>query len=128
MEEDLAELWNSFVNFNQRFLLRLAPLPRLKLIHPWEMLPSWEKAIEKELAFLKKQLGRVADLRATSARWAWVEYRLSQGGQDTGVAAYRAWERGGRHADWVKALEGTDERAALNEANIANLWLAAGMK
>jgi radical SAM superfamily enzyme YgiQ (UPF0313 family) len=86
------------------------------------------KTLEKDLGYLKRQLGPLADMRATSARWAWVEYRVSQGGQDTGLAAYEAWKEGGRYANWVKALEGTDERAALAEAEKANLWLAAGMK
>ena len=129
-EEDLAELVELVRELQSTIPIAIGASPLVPKLHtPLGDAPFMGiKAIEKELAFLKKQLGRVADLRATSARWAWVEYRLSQGGQDTGVAAYRAWERGGRHADWVKALEGTDERAALNEANKANLWLAAGMK
>ena len=86
------------------------------------------KAIESELSFLKKSLARIADMRSTSARWAWVEYRLSQGGQDTGLAAYDAWKKGGRYTDWVRALEGTEERAALAEAERYGLWQASGMK
>jgi len=129
-EEDLLELVDLVKELQSTIPIAVGASPLVPKLHtPLGDAPFMGiKAIEKELAFLKKNLGRIADLRATSARWAWVEYRLSQGGQDTGVAAYEAWKRGGRYADWAHALEATDERAALKEANKANLWRAAGMK
>ena len=129
-EDDLVELVELVEELKATIPIAIGASPLVPKLHtPLGDAPFMGvKAIEKELAFLKKKLGRIADLRSTSARWAWVEYRLSQGGQDTGIAAYEAWRQGGRHADWVRALEGTDERAALTEANKANLWQAAGMK
>jgi radical SAM superfamily enzyme YgiQ (UPF0313 family) len=47
--------------------------------------------------------GRV-ELRATSPKWAFIEYRLSQGGFAAGRAAARAARAGGRYADWRAAL------------------------
>jgi radical SAM superfamily enzyme YgiQ (UPF0313 family) len=47
--------------------------------------------------------GRVA-LRPTSPKWAWVEYRLAQGGFAAGRAAAVAARAGGRFADWKAAL------------------------
>jgi hypothetical protein len=43
-------------------------------------------------------------LRPTSPKWAWVEYRLAQGGFAAGRAAAAAARAGGRFADWKAAL------------------------
>jgi hypothetical protein len=43
-------------------------------------------------------------LRPTSPKWAWVEYRLAQGGFAAGRAAARAARAGGRFADWKAAF------------------------
>jgi radical SAM superfamily enzyme YgiQ (UPF0313 family) len=50
-----------------------------------------------------KVKGRVT-LRPTSPKWAWVEYRLAQGGLAAGHAAAAAARAGGRFADWKSAL------------------------
>ena len=42
------------------------------------------KLVEQRLARLRKTLGAAAEVRPTSARWAWVEYVLAQGGMDAG--------------------------------------------
>jgi radical SAM superfamily enzyme YgiQ (UPF0313 family) len=47
--------------------------------------------------------GRV-DVRSTSAKWAWVEYVLAQGGEEDGVAAVEAARGGGRFADYRRAF------------------------
>ena len=44
------------------------------------------------------------ELRATSPKWAWVEYRLAQGGFAAGRAAALVARAGGRFADWKAAL------------------------
>lgn len=49
---------------------------------------------------LKRGLRGAADVRSTSARWAWVEYVLSQGGPEEGRAVARAVRSGGRFADY----------------------------
>jgi radical SAM superfamily enzyme YgiQ (UPF0313 family) len=53
--------------------------------------------------------GRV-DVRATSARWAWAEYVLAQGGEAEGLAALEAVRAGGKFADYKRAF-GKVERA-----------------
>ncbi len=61
--------------------------------------------VEARLARLRRALAGRVDLRATSARWAWVEHRLAQGGWAEGHAALDAVHAGGRFADWKRALE-----------------------
>lgn len=66
------------------------------------------KLVEQRLERLRKGLRDVCDLRSTSARWAWVEYELAQGGfemADAAVEVHRA-SRGGeeRFADWKRAI------------------------
>lgn len=61
--------------------------------------------VEKRLARLAKGLkGSRADVRPTSARWAWVEYMLAQGGEAEGLATLRAVENGGSFAAWKRAF------------------------
>jgi len=62
------------------------------------------EVIEDRLARLRAAVkGRVV-LRPTSPKWAWVEYRLAQGGFAAGRAAAVAARAGGRFADWKAAL------------------------
>ena len=60
--------------------------------------------IDGRLARLRAALRGRVELRPTSAKWAWVEYRLAQGGFAAGLAAARATRAGGRFADWKAAL------------------------
>lgn len=69
--------------------------------HPWAGI----KVVEDRLERLRKGLRGRADVRPTSARWAWVEYVLAQGGAREGLAVYDAVQRGGRFADYAKAFE-----------------------
>ncbi len=63
------------------------------------------KVVEGRLKRLDKGLkGVQAEIRPTSARWAWVEAELAQGGPDSGLAVLRAVAAGGRFADWKGAL------------------------
>lgn len=48
--------------------------------------------------------GGKVEIRSTSARWAWVEYRLAQGGFGAGRAAIAAARAGGDFAAWRRAL------------------------
>lgn len=71
------------------------------------------KAVEQRLEQVRQGLrGSRAELRATSARWAWVEYRLATGGPEAGEAALAAVGAGGRFADWRSALEPLPRRSA----------------
>ena len=65
------------------------------------------KAIDKKLKYIQKGLrpskGR-AQIRSTSAKWAWVEAMLAQGGQESGLAVMEAVQNGGNFASWKRAL------------------------
>ena len=62
------------------------------------------KPVERTLKQLRKGLQGTVDLRSTSARWAWVEYCLAQGGHEMGMAALDAWKAGGSFGDWKRAI------------------------
>lgn len=66
--------------------------------------------VEKRLERLRKGLRGRAEVRPTSARWAWVEYMLAQCGPEAGLAAYDAWKAGGSFVAWRKAFEAHDCR------------------
>ena len=58
--------------------------------------------MDKKLKYIQKGLrypskGR-AQIRSTSAKWAWVEAMLAQGGQDSGLAVLEAVQNGGNFA------------------------------
>ncbi|TMB28813.1 MAG: radical SAM protein [Deltaproteobacteria bacterium] len=61
--------------------------------------------VERKLAFLRAKLRGRAEIRPTSARWAFVEYMLAQGGQEAGLATEDAWREGGSYAAFRKAFE-----------------------
>jgi radical SAM superfamily enzyme YgiQ (UPF0313 family) len=60
--------------------------------------------VERRLARLRRGLRGRAEVRPTSARWAWVEYMLAQGGASAGLAAMDAYRAGGSFAAWDKAF------------------------
>jgi radical SAM superfamily enzyme YgiQ (UPF0313 family) len=62
------------------------------------------KPVERTLERIGRELRGVADVRSTSARWAWVEYALAQGGWDLSEAAIEAWRGGGAFAAWKQAI------------------------
>jgi radical SAM superfamily enzyme YgiQ (UPF0313 family) len=62
------------------------------------------RSIESKLARLRAALRGRVEVRPTSARWAWVEYRLAQGGPEAGLAAHEAWLAGGSFAAWKRAF------------------------
>lgn len=63
------------------------------------------KEIEHRLDRLRRQLKGRAEVRPTSARWAWVEYMLAQSGPEGGLAALDAYRAGGSFSAWKKAFE-----------------------
>jgi hypothetical protein len=67
---------------------------------PFEPIAS----IDAKLARLRAALKGRVEIRPTSPKWAWVEYRLAQGGMAAGRAAARAARAGGRFADWKAAF------------------------
>ena len=67
------------------------------------------KPVEQRLKVLGAGLRGVrAEVRPTSARWAWVEYMLAQGGPEMGEAVLQAVLDGGSFADWRRALSAVD--------------------
>ncbi len=66
------------------------------------------QVVEKRLKRLRRGVKGRVDLRATSARWAWVEYVLAQGSRAEGRAMLDAVHAGGRFRDYKKAFEGLD--------------------
>ncbi len=61
--------------------------------------------VKRRLARLRKGVKGRVELRATSARWAWVEYVLAQGGEAEGRAVVDAVRAGGGFRDWQRAFE-----------------------
>ncbi len=61
--------------------------------------------IEQRLKRLQRGLKGRAEVRPTSARWAWVEYMLAQSGPEGGLAALDAWRGGGGFQAWRRAFD-----------------------
>lgn len=90
-------------------------------------------AVDRTLDRVRVGLEGTAEIRATSARWAWIEYRMSQGAADAGHAALAAWRAGGDFRAWERAFaaldaRGVPERAGLEAARRHALFPAAGMR
>jgi radical SAM superfamily enzyme YgiQ (UPF0313 family) len=60
--------------------------------------------LDGKLARLRAAVAGRVTLRPTSPKWAWIEYRLAQGGLAAGRAAARAARAGGRFSDWKAAF------------------------
>lgn len=72
---------------------------------PLDQLPfAGVSLVESRMARLRKGLQGRADVRATSARWAWIEHVLAQGGPAEGRAVIEAVRQGGRFSDYRKAF------------------------
>ncbi len=61
-------------------------------------------SLDQKLARLRTGLKGKVELRSTSARWAWVEFMLSQCDERAGLAAMDAWRAGGAYAAWEHAF------------------------
>jgi hypothetical protein len=61
--------------------------------------------VDARLARLRRGLRGKADVRSTSAKWAWVEYVLAQGGEAEGLAVVDAVHAGGRFAAYKRAFQ-----------------------
>jgi len=69
--------------------------------------------IESKLERLRRGLRGRAEVRPTSARWAWVEYMLAQCGPEAGLAVMDAWRAGGSFAAYRKAFQARGARPFL---------------
>lgn len=63
------------------------------------------EVVEGRLDRLRRGLRGRADVRPTSARWAWVEWVLAQGDRRAGRAVLDAVAGGGRFSDYKRAFE-----------------------
>jgi radical SAM superfamily enzyme YgiQ (UPF0313 family) len=63
------------------------------------------KIVDKRLERLARGLKGRVDVRSTSARWAWIEYVLAQGGPTEGRAVMDAVHNGGNFAAYKRAFE-----------------------
>ena len=68
--------------------------------------------MERRLKRLKRGLAGAVEVRPVSARWAWIEHQLAQGGPEAGLAMYEGWLAGGRFADYRRALAAVDPDTA----------------
>jgi radical SAM superfamily enzyme YgiQ (UPF0313 family) len=62
------------------------------------------REVDHKLERLSRGLRGRVEVRPTSARWAWVEYLLAQGGIEAGHRALAAHRAGGRFAAWKHAF------------------------
>jgi radical SAM superfamily enzyme YgiQ (UPF0313 family) len=77
-----------------------------KRMTPMDGLPfAGIKKVEERLERLRRGVKGKVDIRATSARWAWIEWVLAQGGRAEGRAVLDAVHAGGRFGDWKRAFE-----------------------
>jgi radical SAM superfamily enzyme YgiQ (UPF0313 family) len=60
--------------------------------------------VDERLDRLRRGLRGRADVRSTSAKWAWVEYVLAQGGEAEGLAVVEAVHAGGGFAAYRRAF------------------------
>jgi radical SAM superfamily enzyme YgiQ (UPF0313 family) len=63
------------------------------------------RTVEARLERLRRGLRGRADVRAVSAKWAWVEHVLAQGGVAEALALYRAVKAGGHFAAYRKEFQ-----------------------
>jgi radical SAM superfamily enzyme YgiQ (UPF0313 family) len=65
--------------------------------------------VNHRLERLRRGLQGRADVRGTSAKWAWVEYVLAQGGEAEGLAVIDAVDAGGSYRAYRKAFEALEK-------------------
>jgi radical SAM superfamily enzyme YgiQ (UPF0313 family) len=105
-DEDIDELIDLSLEVSRIQSLKLSVSPFVpKRNTPLKSAPfAGVKVIEQRLRRLRTGLGGKVEMRADSARWAWVEYRLAQGGPAEGRALMGATVKGGKLADLKRAL------------------------
>lgn len=134
--EDLAEL----IDFGQRLSTIVRTALTLSPFVPKLHTPLCDAPFEPEntqMAKLRQVQGALAkrvDVRFDSPKWAWIEYRLSQGGMATGAAAVQAARNGGSFAAWraalaeIDAADPAEQRAAAAAARRHGLWPVGGAR
>jgi radical SAM superfamily enzyme YgiQ (UPF0313 family) len=105
-DQDIDELVRFAVELSRVHPLALGIAPFVsKRNTPLDGLPfAGVKVVEQRLARLRRGLRGRVDVRATSARWAFVEHVLAQGGQAEGRAVVDAVRAGGGFAEYARAF------------------------
>ncbi|MGE5788523.1 MAG: B12-binding domain-containing radical SAM protein [Myxococcales bacterium] len=73
--------------------------------------------VQSRLQRLRRKLAGRADVRATSARWAWVEHVLAQGDVAEGLAVAEAVRQGGSFSDYRRVFEQLGHRTDAKPAH-----------
>lgn len=120
-EEDIDELVSFGSEISKIIPLSLGIAPFVsKRNTPLDGLPfAGIDVVEARLQYLRKKARGRIEVRATSARWAWVEYVLAQGGAAEGRAVYDAVRAGGSFADYKRAFAALPEKRAKRPLAIA---------
>ena len=79
-----------------------------------------QASVDARLDRLRRGLKGRVDVRATSARWAWVEYVLAQGGEAEGAAVVAAVENGGSFRAYERAFAAIEPRPARRALKVAS--------
>jgi radical SAM superfamily enzyme YgiQ (UPF0313 family) len=77
---------------------------------PFAGIPEVERRLDRLRRGLADKTSGRALVRPTSARWAWVEYVLAQGGMEAGLRALAAHRAGGGFSAWRRAFDGYKTR------------------
>jgi radical SAM superfamily enzyme YgiQ (UPF0313 family) len=81
--------------------------------------------IDAKLSRLRAGVRGRVTIRPTSPKWAFIEYRLAQGGFAAGHAAAAATRAGGRYSDWRSALAEVPEPAVVVSSPPARSLMAS---
>jgi len=135
-EADVAELIDLGKRLSGRVRTALGIAPFVPKLHtPLAEAPFADMAeTNRKLLSVQRALGQRVDVRFDSPRWSWVEYRLSQGGLETGRAVLQAARTGANFAAWKAAFAQLDrddpeaERAAVKAALRHGLWPLVGAR
>lgn len=123
LDEDIDELiaFGNQISSVIPLSLGIAPFVS-KRNTPLDGLPfSGISTVEKRLAKLRGGARGRFEVRATSARWAWVEYVLAQGGPAEGRALLQAVHAGGKFADYKRAFEAMPKERKKRPLAVASL-------
>ena len=107
VDEDIDELVQFGIGLSKIAPISLGIAPFVsKRNTPLDGMPfAGIKLVEQRMDRLRRGVKGRVDIRATSARWAWIEWVLAQGGRPEGRAVLDAVHAGGRFADLKRAFE-----------------------
>ena len=135
-DADLDELIDLCLRLSTRISTAITISPFVPKLHtpladaPYTAIATMNARLKR----IRRALGGRVDVRFDSPKWAWVQYRLSQGGMDAGELAWRVWQQGGRFADWQRGFAALDaktsgaERGALLAGERHGLWPVSGAR